>query len=354
MRSNKSMSTLRRKGCLVKKSDVVRTLLGERFGISPRHDQVTVYAPSNIALCKYWGKRDTELNLPVTSSLSISLGNKGATLELSVTQRSKDLVYLNDQIIEMNSPFGIRLRAFYDLFRLHQNISFTADIKTNLPVGAGLASSACGFASVTMALNQLFHWELQEHELSILARLGSGSACRSLWHGFVEWHQGARADGMDCYAQPIQQKWPELCLGLLIFSDKEKEVSSREAMKRTVETSTLYEKWPGKVAQDLVLLKQAIQQKDFILLGHSAESNALTMHATMLSAWPPVCYALPETITIMKKIWNLRKQGLQLFFTQDAGANLKLLFLEKDVATVREHFPGLDVVQPFNQDCLSS
>jgi diphosphomevalonate decarboxylase len=141
--------------------------------------------------------------------------------------------------------------------------------------------------------------------------------------------------------------WPELCMGLLIFNETEKEISSRDAMQRTIKTSSLYSAWPATVSRDLSALKQAIHLKDFSLLGQTAESNALAMHATMLSAWPPVCYALPETIVAMKKIWQLRQQGLMLFFTQDAGPNLKLIFLEKDKEAVRAQFSGVDIIQPF-------
>ena len=331
------------------KSDVVRHILKNRFGLSPQQDRVTTYAPSNIALCKYWGKRDQELNLPITSSFSVSLGDKGATTELSIAKESQDSVFVNGRNIDLASSFGKRLLKFFDLFRINRDLCFAANIKTNIPIGAGLASSACGFASMVMALNALFKWKLQEHELSILARLGSGSASRSFWHGFVEWHAGERADGFDSYGEVFTEKWPELCIGLLIITDAEKEIGSREAMQRTIATSPLYAAWPLKVEQDLATLKRAIQLKDFQLLGKTAESNALTMHATMMSAWPPVFYALPETVSLMKKIWQLRQQGLMLFFTQDAGPNLKLIFLEKDVEVVLSQFPTVEIIRPFSR-----
>ena len=331
----------------MKKADVISTILAERKDLLPRHLSSKAYAPSNIALCKYWGKRDQELNLPVTSSFSISLGSKGATTELSVNSNAHDAAFLNGQPIDWGSSFGKRLLAFLDLFRIKPDLHFTVNIKTNIPIGAGLASSACGFASLIKAFNLLFGWELKNHELSILARLGSGSASRSLWHGFVEWHAGIKTDGMDSYGEAIFDEWSELRLGLLILNEREKPVSSREAMQRTVTTSPLYSAWPAKVNHDLSALKQAINLKDFLLLGKTAESNAMTMHATMLSAWPTVCYFLPETITAMNKIWKLRHEGLMVFFTQDAGPNLKLIFLEKDSETVQANFPDMEVVDPF-------
>ncbi|HSW68765.1 MAG TPA: diphosphomevalonate decarboxylase [Gammaproteobacteria bacterium] len=331
----------------MKRSDVVSTILAERKNLMPKNAVAKAYAPSNIALCKYWGKREQELNLPVTSSLSISLGNKGAMTEISVSGGPYDVAYLNHQPIDWISFFGKRLLAFLDLFRVKRDLHFTINITTNIPIGAGLASSACGFASLTRAMDLLFGWELKDEELSILARLGSGSASRSLWHGFVEWHVGIKPDGMDSYGESIADEWPELCIGLLILNEKEKPVSSRDAMQRTVTTSPLYSAWPAKVNRDLSALKQAINLKDFLLLGKTAESNAMTMHATMLSAWPTICYFLPETITAMNQIWKLRQEGLMVFFTQDAGPNLKLIFLEKNILDVKAHFPDMEIIKPF-------
>jgi diphosphomevalonate decarboxylase len=331
----------------VKKSEVVRLILKERWRAAPYHLQANAYAPINIALCKYWGKRDQELNLPLTSSFSISLNNHGATTELKINGKENDEIFVNDILISEDSVFSKRLIDFLDLFRHDHFPRFTMIIKTNIPIAAGLASSACGFAAMTLALDKLFNWQLPKDKLSILARLGSGSACRSIWDGFVEWQVGVSADGMDSYGIAIPNKWPDLCVGLLIMSLQEKNLSSREAMQRTVMTSPLYQAWPNKVTHDLFILKQAICDNDFNSLGKTAESNATTMHATMLSAWPPVSYAIPETLHAMHTVWKLRDQGLAIYFTQDAGPNIKLLFQKNDIQNVREHFAAVDIVEPF-------
>jgi diphosphomevalonate decarboxylase len=331
----------------VKKSEIIHEILGERWNVPPHYSIKSAFAPTNIALCKYWGKRDQELNLPLTSSLSISLGMKGATTELRVHDKPHDEIYLNHNIISPQSAFSERLIEFIDMFRYEQLPRFTVNILSNVPIAAGLASSACGFASVVLALDGLYDWQLNEAELSVLARLGSGSASRSIWQGFVQWNSGIRTDGMDSHGEPLRNRWPDLCIGLLILNKMEKRIPSRVAMQRTVTTSSLYPAWPSKVSRDLAALKQAIANRDFPLLGKSAESNAMTMHATMLSAWPPISYFEPETVAAMQKVWDLRADGLQIYFTQDAGPNLKLLFLLKDVETVQAHFPELEVVQPF-------
>lgn len=327
----------------MKKSEVVATILGKRR--STLTQTATAFAASNIALCKYWGKRDQELNIPLTSSLSISLGNKGATCTISAIAASQDHFLLNKQVMANDSSFTQRMSSFLDLFRPTPTNHFQLEMTLNIPLAAGLASSACGFAAVVLALNDFFAWKLNPRELSILARLGSGSACRSIFSGFVEWHAGVAADGMDSYAEPISANWPDLAIGLLIVSRQEKPLASRAAMERTVATSALYAAWPNKVNSDLKDLKVAIANHDFALLGKTAESNALHMHALMLSAWPPISYAIPDTLIAMQKIWSLRQQGLAIYFTQDAGPNLKLLFLKKDQAIIQAHFKNLEVVE---------
>lgn len=331
----------------MKKVDVVKGILGERYLQSPINSFGTAFAPTNIALVKYWGKRNADINLPVTSSLSISLDDKGAKTAITRHDLKYDVISLNEKPVDKSSTFAIRLTEYLNLFRDGTQTYFDIRIQTNIPIAAGLASSACGFAALALSLNELYGWGLTPVELSILARIGSGSACRSIWNGFVEWQMGLRDDGMDSHGVLMDPQWPDMRIGLLIMQATEKSVSSREAMQRTVMTSPLYSNWPGKVQQDLALIKSAISSYDFELLGKTAESNAMTMHALMLSAWPPVSYALPETITAMQKIWGLRREGLNLYFTQDAGPNLKLLFLEKDSQHIQTYFPEIEIIKPF-------
>ena len=332
----------------MKKSDVVHVLFRSGLDKMPPRETGEAFAPTNIALCKYWGKRDAELNLPMTSSLSISLDQKGATTKLSLLHdKPHDVITLNGKEVALDKPFAKRITAYLDLFRPQKNWHLQVDTTLTIPVSAGLASSASGFASLALALNDLFDWNCSKRNLSILARLGSGSATRSLWHGFVEWNAGVQPDGMDSYGEPLTVEWPEFCIGILMVSDREKKVSSREAMQRTMDSSMLYGNWPKKVATDLVILKQSLKVRNFSLLGGVAESNALAMHATMLSSWPPICYFLPETVQAMHKVWEVRGKGLELYFTQDAGPNLKLMFLEKDIGKVKVHFPLMEVIKPF-------
>jgi diphosphomevalonate decarboxylase len=336
--------------CKVKKSEIVQQILHAKQAAAAslaRREQGVAYAPTNIALCKYWGKRDSELNLPVTSSLSIALPDKGAMTTLTWNTEGRDTVTLNGKLLEADSGFVTRLVSYLDLFRAVNPWHVNVDIKMNIPVAAGLASSACGFASLICALNDLMQWQLSQRELSILARLGSGSASRSIWNGFVVWHEGMREDGMDSYGEPLTTEWSTLRIGILPISDQQKPISSREAMLRTVNSSSMYNCWSRKVAQDLSIFKQALKVKNFSLLGGTSESNALAMHATMLSSWPPICYYLPETIAAMHQVWELRRQGLEVYFTQDAGPNLKLIFQEAQTADLQTAFPQMEVISVF-------
>jgi len=301
------------------------------------------FAPANIALCKYWGKRDADLNLPVNSSLSISLGKLG-TKTVVTFANSADRIFLNGK--PAPNDFAKRISTYLDLFRADGQF-FEVHTKNNIPTAAGLASSASGFAALVKALDQLFGWGFNLRELSMLARLGSGSATRSLYDGFAIWHAGVRADGMDSYAESFSDAWKNLRLGILEVSKARKKTGSTDGMNHTVETSELYEAWPAQADCDFDELRTAIAAQDFPMLGKTAENNALAMHATMLAAWPPLCYWKPQTLTLMQKVWQAREDGLELYFTIDAGPNLKLLFLDKDTRAVRNIFSDVQVINPF-------
>ena len=329
----------------VTRQQVVRNII-KTVGM-PKNESAMEFAASNIALCKYWGKRDVELNLPVTSSLSISMSHLGSCSKISLSDSNRDLILLNNEPMAATTMFSQRLVEFLDLFRPSSDTFFNIDTKTNIPVGAGLASSACGFAATVKALDTFFGWNLSHAELSILARLGSGSACRSIYDGFVLWNAGSDVQGMDSYAVPLDYTWDELRVGVLLVDHRQKSISSRDAMQSSVETCPFYKLWPSVVSEAIVHTEHALQHKDFWLLGATAESNALAMHALMLSTTPPIIYNQSATLDYMQQIWRARSEGLGVFFTQDAGPNLKLLFLSKDEKAVREMFEEIEVVAPF-------
>ncbi len=329
-------------------SQFVKKILSEE-ATNPK-DLGSAFAPSNIALCKYWGKRDAALNLPINSSLSISLGNLGTRTEIRKRDggAASDLISLNNVIQSADTSFAKRVSVFLDLFRpMLGNTGFEVRTQNNIPTAAGLASSASGFAALVIALDELTGWGLEKNKLSMLARLGSGSASRSVFDGFVQWHAGTRSDGLDSFAEKLPVEWPEFRIGILELSADEKPVGSRDGMNRTVETSELYKSWPKQADADLETIRLAIHAQDFSALGKTAERNALTMHATMMAAWPPLIYLRPETLEQIHKVQRLRAEGLQVYLTIDAGPNIKLLFLEENESAVSEAFPGLQTIKPF-------
>lgn len=327
------------------KQDVVEQILAGRMA-NPR-PRGEAFASANIALCKYWGKRDEELNLPVTSSLSVSLGPLGTRSRVSL-QGDEDRFFLNEEPVDPGSDFAVRLSAFLDLFRPEPGAGFNVTTENTIPTAAGLASSASGFAALVLALDDLMQWGLDAGSQSILARLGSGSACRSIAPGFVEWHAGARDDGMDSFGESLEAAWPGLCIAPMLVSEAAKPIGSRAAMRRTRATSELYGSWPLQCASDLVALRTAIRDRDFTALGQAAETNALAMHATMMAARPPVFYWLPESVRVMREVWAAREDGVPVHFTMDAGPNVKLLFEENAEVDVQRRFPAARVLKPFD------
>jgi len=329
---------------------VDQILAQKKYNTAAAH--ASAYAPSNIALSKYWGKREASFNLPVTGSLSISLAEHGTRTSLSVVDAPQHQVILNGAQVDQGQGFAVKICQWLDRV-LPAQLKLRVDTLNTVPTAAGLASSASGFAALTLATDQLMGWHLPQSQLSALARLGSGSASRSLWHGFVKWQVGVQDDGSDSVAFPLDQQWPQLRIGLLTVSSQSKAVSSRDGMARTTATSALYKQWPQQAEQDMLTIEKAIQQGDFEQMAQCAEHNAMSMHATMAAAWPPLVYWQPESLNQMQKVWHLRQQGLPLYLTMDAGPNLKLLFEAQHQADVQSAFPEVQVICPFFEPASS-
>lgn len=306
---------------------------------------VTAYAPANIALAKYWGKRDHRLNLPMNGSLSISLGCLGTTT--TIVAAAHDGITLNGQPVAENSTFARRIWGFVACFVPERNEKIAIATVNTIPTAAGLASSASGFAALTRALNRFFECRLSDRELSIYARQGSGSACRSLWHGFVEWQCGTAPDGSDSYAFPLACDWPELRLAVVTVDSTQKKMSSKDGMHHTLTSSPLYPLWPQQTERDLETIRAAILARDLGALGKTAEANALMMHATMLAARPSLCYWQKETLAVLHTVSRLREDGLAVYATVDAGPNVKLLFTSADSDAIAAAFPAARQINPF-------
>ena len=305
----------------------------------------TAYAPANIALAKYWGKRDRVLNLPVNGSLSISLGSHGSRTTVGAAEA--DSITLNGVRAAADSALHRRTFAFIEHLRRGAPQPLAITSENTIPTAAGLASSASGFAALTLALNAYWRLNLPGAVLSALARIGSGSAARSLWHGFVKWDKGEQPDGSDSIATPIASDWQDLRVALLPIDSGAKKTASGDGMNHTTATSPLYTAWPATAARDLAAIEAAIHARDFTALGATAEANALAMHATMLAARPALSYLHGASLDALHHLWRQRADGLEIYATIDAGPNIKILYHRRDGAAVRAAWPQAVYINPF-------
>ena len=292
-------------------------------------------AHTNIALIKYWGKADEDLIIPMNNSLSLTLD--AFYTETTVTfseELTADIFYLDDVL--QDEAGTTKISRFLDLVRQKADCPLFAEVKSynHVPTAAGLASSASGLAALAAACNQALQLNLSDKDLSRLARRGSGSACRSIFPGFVEWQKGTSDE--TSFAEPVPSSgWEdELAMIFILINDQEKDVSSRDGMRRTVETSAFYPGWLQTTPQDLASAKIAIHAQDFNKLGAITENNALKMHGTTLAAVPPFTYWSPDSLKAMNAVKKIRAAGLACYFTMDAGPNVKVLCQKKDVAKI--------------------
>jgi len=217
----------------------------------------------------------------------------------------------------------------------------------NFPTAAGLASSASGFAAVALAISKALGLPTDPKSVSMLARRGSGSASRSVSGGFVEWKRGERKDGTDSYGEQIAppEYWPEFRMIAVITSKKEKKIKSRAGMAQTVANCPYYSKWVETVPADLDAIRKGIKERNFTLVGSTTEHNCLKMHATMITTKPPIIYWNPTTMEVMHSIMEWRDQGLESYFTIDAGPQVKVFCLEKDLKELSKRLKELTGVE---------
>jgi diphosphomevalonate decarboxylase len=312
----------------------------------------TATANANIALIKYWGKANEDLIIPRMSSLSLTLEGLETTTQVSFDvdggSRHGDLLYIDG--VERQGKALQRVSALLDLVRQRAGIRSDAVVtsRTTVPYEAGLASSSSAFAALASAASHAAGLHLTERELSRLARRGSGSAARSIFPGMALWHAGH--DDESSYAEAVDCAM-ELAIVVVLVSGKRKKISSREAMRRSVETSALYDSWVHSGANDLRCALQAVKQQDMTALGAIAQRNSLGMHATMMTAEPPVMYWLPGSVEAMQAVDDLRHEGMNAWFTMDAGPNVKVLTTAAEAKRIehdlRCRLPGFEVQTHF-------
>jgi len=314
---------------------------------------VLAIAHSNIALVKYWGKRvdvDPRLNLPAVGSLSMTLDGLWTQTKLQPTTGS-DRFVLGGTV--QTGSAAAKVWAHLDRLWAHGHggarPACVVDSSNHFPTAAGLASSASGFAALTVAAASAFELRATPTELSRWARMGSGSAARSIFGGFVRLHRGERADGEDCYAEPISTGEPPWPLALVVVQTAlgAKSVGSTEGMERSRTTAPYYGPWVETSAQDLADAEAAIQRRDLAALGAIVEHSCFKMHACMMASRPPIVYWKPPTLAVIARVGELREAGVPGYVTIDAGPHVKVL-CEPDraaaIAQACEDVPGVEAV----------
>ena len=280
---------------------------------TPEFITKTFSSPTNIAVIKYWGKRDGKLILPINSSVSITIDQADLCTTTTVTASASykcDRLWLNGEEEDVKSNKRVqqvlkevRARAgdLVDpktgdvLVRASQWASMKVHVvsKNNFPTAAGLASSAAGYAALAFSLAKVHGVDADLDELSKLARMGSGSACRSLHGGFVAWDMGSAADGSDSMARQVgaASHWPDLQVLILVVSDSKKTVSSTAGMQTSCDTSPLLAHRAATIVPDRMKgMEAAYQARDFPAFAKLAMQDSNQFHATCLDTYPPIFY----------------------------------------------------------------
>lgn len=285
--------------------------------------KATAIAPSNIAFIKYWGKADEELRLPSNSSISMNLNNLLTTTTVEFDSRLlHDDVLINNQhdVLKKN-----RVVKHLDRIRNLANISYKAKVvsQNNFPSSTGLSSSASAFAALTVAGSSASGLSLPEKELTVLARLGSGSASRSIPDGFVQWKADSRSEESYAYSLFPKSHW-DIADAVVILSEKEKDVPTSVGQTYT-RKNHFFQTRLKHIDEKLSLCKTYIQEKNFPLFGELIEQEALELHAIMMTTTPYLLYLFPETVSLIKIIRKWRDGGLPVYFTLNTGQNMHLI-----------------------------
>ena len=300
----------------------------------------TAIAHPNIALIKNWGKSNTAGNIPAMSSISITLDAMESKTRISFPSDLNEDTWILNGFRQSSLE---RIKMPFDELKKMSNVRDSCLIESdnNFPTAAGLASSASGMASLVMALSHALELELSLQQMIELAMLGSGSAPRSLFPGFVFLDvTGAK---VTCSTIIEGNQWP-LEIIVCITSCDQKQTSSREGMGISRKTSPLYDNWVGNHQKDIQIALTAIQSRNFEQLGAVAVDNCLKMHQVMKTSQPSIDYWNETTHAVVQHVKTLQAQGWDVFFTIDAGPQVKIICkpdLTEEVAFEINKIPGI-------------
>ena len=281
-------------------------------------------AHPNIAFIKYWGNCDPHTRVPANGSISKNLNGLFSCIQVNFdTDLSHDELILNG--VPTTGRALLRVSQHLDRVRHVAGIETFAQVvgNNNFPMGAGIASSASAFAALSLAASTAAGLDLSERDLSRLARQGSGSACRSVPGGFVEWQVAGCEEDSYAFSIASPEHW-DLVDCIAIISREHKETGSTEGHNLAY-TSPLQVARVEDAPRRLDICRRAILERDFETLAEIVESDSNQMHAVMMTSNPPLFYWLPTTIAVMKAVRNWREDGLSAFYTIDAGPNVHVI-----------------------------
>ncbi|KAL7735271.1 hypothetical protein ACLKA6_017979 [Drosophila palustris] len=319
----------------------------------------TCVAPVNMALVKYWGKRNEELILPINDSISMTLDANEMSAKTTVTASEsfkENRMWLNNEEVpfEENARLMRCLEGVQRLALANGAQKFPLSWKlhiasyNNFPTAAGLASSAAGYACLVYTLACLYEIPMNE-ELTTIARQGSGSACRSLYGGFVQWHRGERDDGSDSVAEQLvpAEHWSNMHMLILVVNDARKKTPSTKGMQRSVNTSALIQHRAKEIVPERIKeLRTAIRSRDFRTFAEITMKESNQLHAIALDTYPPCVYMNDVSHAIVNFVhdYNESVGSLQAAYTFDAGPNACLYVLAENVprllAAIQLAFPN--------------
>ncbi len=306
--------------------------------------KATAIAGANIALIKYWGNRDDALRLPMNGSIALTLDRLTTTTTVAFDgDLERDLIQLD--AVEPHHEAHARVATHLDRIRRLAGEERWGRVvsRSNFPSGVGLAASASGFAALTLAASSALGLELEERELTSLARLGSGSAARSMLGGFVEWVAGSSHEDSYAYQLAPPDHWA-LCDCVAVVGETPKPVGSADG-HRLAATSPLQVARVRQVELDIEPMRQAIRERDLPQLGSLMERDALSMHAVMMTSDPSLFYWTPATVAVMTAVRRWRMEGLGAWFTIDAGPNVHVLVPEEESDEAAARLRGIEGVQ---------
>lgn len=307
-------------------------------------DRATATSCANIAFVKYWGRKDHALRLPLNASISMNLDRATTTTTVQF-----DPALAADQVmiegVDVTPEAAQRVSQHLDRVRSLAVMQTRARVvsRNSFPMGAGIASSASAFAALTAAACAAAGLRLSERELTILARLGSGSACRSIPAGFVEWHAGDTSN--ESYAEQIAppEHWDLRDL-IAIVQTEHKKVGSTKGHE-LVDPSPFAQARLAEAERALPVIRDALLAHDFMTFGEETEQEAIRMHAVAMTSRPGLLYWSPETVRIMHAVHDWRAEGLASYFTIDAGANVHVLCLGDTASVIETRLRALPGVQ---------